>query len=364
MALYRRAVFPLLSRLDPEDVHDRTLGMLASVSRLRLLHPVLRALFSAEDARLRCLVWGLEFPNPIGVAAGLDKNGRAVEALLQMGWGHVEVGTVTPLPQPGNPRPRVFRLPQDRALINRMGFPGVGADAVAETLGFRQRTDGIVGVNIGANKRSVDAGTAAADYVSALKSCYDVADYLTLNVSSPNTARLRELQGKQALGALIGEVVAARDGQPLRKPLLVKLAPDLLPSEIDDIVEVCRSGGIDGIVATNTTIGRPPTLQGPAAAETGGLSGLPLRDRATDIIRYIYRSTEGSLPIVGAGGIFTAEDAFAKLAAGASLVQVYTGFIYEGPTLARRINRGLVRLMQHHGFGTIAAVTGSEATTA
>lgn len=361
--MYRRALFPLLSRFDAEDVHDRTLGMLASISRLRPLHPVLRALFSAQDPRLRCQLYGLDFPNPIGVAAGLDKNGRAAEALLQMGWGHVEVGTVTPLPQPGNPRPRIFRLPLDRALINRMGFPGVGADAVAETLGFRRPADGIVGVNIGANKRSVDAGTAAADYVAALKTCYDVADYLTLNVSSPNTARLRELQGKQALGALIGEVVAARDTQPLRKPLLVKLAPDLLPSEIDDIVDVCRSGGIDGIVATNTTIGRPPSLLGSAADETGGLSGLPLRDRATDIIRYIYRSTEGSIPIVGAGGIFMAEDVFAKLAAGASLVQVYTGFIYEGPTLARRINRGLLRLMQQHGFETIADVTGSEAKT-
>lgn len=363
MVLYRRALFPLLSRFDPEDVHDWTLAMLASISRLRPIHPMLRALFSSQNPCLRSLVWGLDFPNPIGIAAGLDKNGRATEALLQMGWGHVEVGTVTPLPQPGNPRPRVFRLPVDRALINRMGFPGVGADAVAETLSFRRPADGIVGVNIGANKRSVDAGTAAADYVAALKSCYDVADYLTLNVSSPNTARLRELQGKHALGALIGEVAAARDAQPARKPLLVKLAPDLMPSEIDDIVDVCRSGGIDGIVATNTTIGRPPTLQGPAAAETGGLSGLPLRDRATDIIRYIYRSTEGSLPIVGAGGIFSADDVFAKLAAGASLVQVYTGFIYEGPTLARRISRELVRLMQQHGFDSIAEVTGSAADT-
>lgn len=361
MAFYRRALYPLLSRFDPEDVHDRTLGMLARMSRLRPLHPVLRVFFGASDARLRCQVLGLDFPNPLGIAAGLDKNGQAAEALLQMGWGHVEVGTVTPLPQPGNPRPRVFRLPQDQALINRMGFPGQGADAVAETLGFRRPADGIVGVNIGANKRSVDAGAASADYVSALKSCYEVANYLTINVSSPNTARLRELQGKQALGALIGEVVAARDAQPLRKPLLVKLAPDLLPAEIDDIVDVCRSGGIDGLVAANTMIGRPPTLRATAASETGGLSGLPLRDRATDIVRYIYRSTQGSLPIIGVGGIFTAEDAFARLAAGASLAQVYTGFIYEGPALARRINRGLLRLMQQHGFRSIGEVTGSEA---
>jgi dihydroorotate dehydrogenase len=336
--------------------------MLAGLSRVRPVHPMLRALFSSSDPRLRSQLWGLNFSNPVGIAAGLDKNGRTATTLLQMGWGHVEVGTVTPLPQPGNPRPRIFRLPQDRALINRMGFPGVGADAVVEALGVRRPADGIVGVNIGANKRSVDAGTAAADYVVALKRCYDVADYLTINVSSPNTARLRELQGKQALGALIGEIVAARDVMPIRKPLLVKLAPDLIPPEIDDILEVCRTGGVDGIVATNTTIGRPPTLQGIAAAETGGLSGLPLRDRATDIIRYIYRSTEGRVPIVGVGGVFTAADAFAKLAAGASLVQVYTGFIYEGPAIARRINRGLVRLMEQHDLGSIADVTGSEAT--
>jgi dihydroorotate dehydrogenase len=317
-------------------------------------------LFSFSDPRLHTQVLGLHFANPLGVAAGLDKNGRAAGALLQVGWGHVEVGTVTPLPQQGNPRPRLFRLPADRALINRMGFPGAGASAAVRELGFRRPADGIVGINIGANRMSVDAGTAAADYVAALTRCYAAADYLTINVSSPNTARLRELQGRHALGALIGEVVAARDTMSVRKPLLVKLAPDLLPSEIDDIVEVCRTSGIDGVVAINTTIGRPLTLQSPAAAETGGLSGLPLRDRATDIVRYIYGSTKGRVPIVGAGGIFTAEDAWAKLTAGASLVQIYTGFIYEGPAIARRINRGLVRLMEQHGLHSISDVTGSE----
>ena len=361
MTLYRRALFPLLSRLDPERVHDLTLGMLAGIAHRRGIHPLLRALFAWSDPRLHTQVWSLHYANPLGVAAGLDKNGRAARALLQMGWGHVEVGTVTPLPQPGNPRPRIFRLPADRALINRMGFPGAGADAAARNLGFRRSADGIVGINIGANKTSVDAGTAAADYVAALTRCYAAADYLTINVSSPNTARLRELQGKHALGALVGEVVVARDTMPVRKPLLVKLAPDLLPSEIDDVVEVCRTSGVDGVVATNTTIGRPPALHSPAAAETGGLSGLPLRDRATDIVRYIYRSTEGRVPIIGAGGIFTAGDAWAKLTAGASLVQIYTGFIYEGPAIARHINRGLVRLMEQHGLHSIGDVTGSEA---
>lgn len=364
MTLYRRALFPLFSRLDPERVHDLTLSMLRGVSRLRGIHPLLRALLSFSDPRLRTQIWGLDFANPLGIAAGLDKNGRAAPCLLQMGWGHVEVGTVTPLPQLGNPRPRIFRLPADRALINRMGFPGEGAAAVVRNLGSRRPGDGIVGINIGANKRSVDAGNAAADYVAALTGCYAAADYLTLNISSPNTARLRELQGKHALRALIGEVTTARDAMPIRKPLLVKIAPDLLPSEIDDIVEVCRGGGVDGVVATNTTIGRPPALRSPSAVETGGLSGLPLRDRATDIVRYIFRSTQGSVPIVGAGGIFTAEDAFGKLMAGASLVQIYTGFIYEGPMVARRINRGLVRLLEQHGLDSVREVTGSEADRA
>lgn len=357
--MYRHAVLPLLARVDPETVHDWTLRLLAGVSHVPALHPPLHRCFDYADPRLCVDLWGLYFRNPLGVAAGLDKNGRAVGALLAMGWGHVEVGTVTPLPQAGNPRPRIFRLASDRGLINRMGFPGQGAEVVAGHLARRSHGLGIVGANIGANKHSVEAGTAAADYVQALERLYDVADYLTINVSSPNTARLRELQGREALATLIVEVVARRDRMAVRKPLLVKLAPDLTSADIDAILEVCLHGGIDGLVATNTTLSRPPTLRGRYATETGGLSGLPLRDRATDIIRYLYRSTGDRLPIVGAGGIFTAEDAFAKLAAGASLVQIYTGFIYEGPAIARRINRGLVRLLEQHGMASVREVTGS-----
>jgi dihydroorotate dehydrogenase len=358
--MYREMVYPIFSRLDPEKAHDLTLALLAGLGRAPLLLPLLHRLLRYDDPRLGVSLWDLHFPNPLGVAAGLDKNGGAVGALLQMGWGHIEVGTVTPLPQPGNPRPRVFRLPEDRALINRMGFPGQGTEAARARLLRQRRRGGIVGVNIGANKASVEAGTAAADYVQALDRMADVADYLTINISSPNTARLRELQGKAALAALIDEVTTRRDSLPTRKPLLIKLAPDLLPAEIDDIVELSLRGGIDGLVATNTTIGRPSTLRGAHATETGGLSGAPLRDRATDIIRYIARSTAGRVPIIGVGGVFTPDDAFAKLAAGASLIQIYTGFIYEGPALARRINHGLARFLDRHGISSIQEVIGND----
>ncbi len=357
--MYQRTLLPIFARVDAETVHDWTIRLLALASRASALLPLARPFFEWNDPRLQVDLWGLHFRNPLGVAAGLDKNGHAVPALLHIGWGHVEVGTVTPLPQPGNPRPRVFRLAADGALINRMGFPGEGADAVCEHLGRQYHGSGIVGINVGANKQSVEAGTAAADYVRVFERLYDLADYVTINVSSPNTMRLRELQGRQALGALIGQMAGSRDRMPVRKPLLVKLAPDLSPAEIDDIVEICLSGKVDGIVATNTTVGRPSGLRGEHRAEAGGLSGRPLRERATDIVRYIYRSTHGGLPIVGVGGIFTAEDAFEKLAAGANLVQMYTGFIYEGPAVARRINRALARMMAERAIGSVSELTGS-----
>jgi dihydroorotate dehydrogenase len=357
--MYRRAVFPLLTRLDAEAAHEWTLRMLAMVSRVPSAARLLQRLSDRDDPRLGLDCWGIHFRNPIGIAAGLDKNAHATAAFLGLGWGHVEVGTVTPVPQVGNPRPRVFRLAQDQALINRMGFPGEGAAALRRHLAHRSRTLGVVGVNIGANKLSVEAGTAVDDYVQVLGEIADVADYITINVSSPNTARLRALQGRAALAELIASVATTRDGLAVRKPLLLKLAPDLAPEEIDDILAVCLGSGIDGLVATNTTIARPDYLRSVRAAETGGLSGRPLRMRATEVIRHLYASTGGRLPIIGVGGIFTPEDAYEKLAAGASLVQVYTGLIYEGPGLARRLNRGLVRLIEQHGHRSIDTVIGS-----
>lgn len=359
--MYRHAVLPIFSRFDAEIVHERVLALLSAAEHVPLALPILGRLFNYEEPHLEVKLWNLRFRNPLGIAAGLDKNGQATSALLRLGWGHVEVGTITPLPQPGNPRPRIFRLSEDRALINRMGFPGAGADRVLARLAGMAKTSGIVGINIGANKQSVEAGTAIEDYKHGITRLGGVADYLTINVSSPNTARLRELQGREALTAVIEGARIARNALPKRKPLLVKIAPDLSTAELDDIIEICLTHDIDGIVATNTTIARPPSLQNRRRDETGGLSGAPLRSRSTEVIRYLYQGTEGKLPIIGVGGIFSAADALEKLAAGASLLQIYTAFIYEGPSLARRVNRDLSQLFRQHGIASSAELTGSAA---
>lgn len=359
--MYRRAIYPILQRFDAEHTHETVLRLLSVVERLSPAQQLLRRLVAYNDPRLGVDLWGLHFANPLGIAAGLDKNAVAVRTWGALGFGHVEVGTVTPLPQPGNPRPRVFRLPADRALINRMGFPGQGAAAVGQRLRHSTGNRLIVGVNIGANKTSVEAGRAVEDYIQALTQLYTYADYLTINISSPNTARLRELQGRAALESLVQQVAAQRDQMPVRKPLLIKIAPDLTPADLDDISAVCLGSGVDGIIATNTTIERPGSLREAAKTETGGLSGAPLRQRSTDVIRYLYATTQGRLPIIGVGGVFSAADVFAKLAAGAALVQVYSGFVYEGPLMAQRINRDLTRLLRQRGFDSIRQVTGSEA---
>ncbi|HEX6290265.1 MAG TPA: quinone-dependent dihydroorotate dehydrogenase [Herpetosiphonaceae bacterium] len=360
--MYRRAIYPVLQRFDAERSHEAVLRLLTVTERSPQVRRLLRRLVAYNDPRLQVELWGLRFANPLGLAAGLDKNAVAVQTWGALGFGHVEVGTVTPLPQPGNPRPRMFRLPADRALINRMGFPGQGALAVRARLQRLSRDRPLVGVNIGANKASVEAGRAVDDYTHALAQLSAYADYVTINISSPNTARLRELQGRDALESLVRQVVAQRDQMAVRKPLLIKIAPDLAPADLDDISAVCLTSGVDGIIATNTTIDRQTTLREAAREEAGGLSGVPLRERATDIVRYLYTHTQGRLPIIGAGGVFGAADVFEKLAAGASLVQVYTGFVYEGPLLARRINRDLARLLQEHGLTSIAQVTGSGMT--
>ncbi len=348
--MYRGVVYPVLRRVDAERAHDIVLRVLSQVERAPRLRTLLRKLLSVDDPRLHVTLAGLHFANPLGIAAGLDKNGLAVQTWGVLGFGHVEVGTVTPRPQPGNPKPRLFRLPADHAIINRMGFPGQGAAAVRQRLAARRGPGPIVGVNIGANKASVEAGRAADDYVQALEQVYAVADYITLNVSSPNTARLRELQGRAALDELVRQVTAHRDTLPQPKPLFVKVAPDLSPSELDDIVSVCRTNGVDGLIATNTTLARPSSLQSRARSESGGLSGAPLRDQANEVIRYLHRAAGDTLPIIGVGGVFTAEDVLAKFAAGARVVQLYTGVIYEGPLVAWRIKRELVRLLERDGM--------------
>ncbi len=353
--LYERIARRLLFSMDPEDAHLRTLRMLGIATPL--LAP-LAPLLSVRDPRLSTTVLGLTFPTPVGLAAGLDKNAETLAAWPRMGAGFVEVGTVTPRPQAGNPRPRVFRLVEDRALVNRMGFNSDGADAVARHLSARRRA-APVGINVGKN-RDTPNEAAADDYRQAIATLLPFADYFVVNVSSPNTPGLRDLQRPGSIQHLVSAAVAAAGTAGARRPVLVKLSPDLTDGELDETVDAIVAAGADGLVATNTTTSRTG-LQSARAAETGGLSGAPLRWRANDVCRRVYRRTAGRLPIVGVGGIFSAEDAYERFRSGAALIQLYTALIYEGPGVFRRIDRGLLRLLERDGLSHITDAVGLDA---
>ena len=309
--------------------------------------------------------FGLTFRNPVGLAAGFDKNGTAAQALAALGFGFIEVGSVTSEPQPGNPRPRLFRLPRDRALINRAGFNNCGARQLAENI-KRHRPNCVLGVNIGKSRR-IAIEDAIPDYLESLAAIYDVADYLAVNVSSPNTPNLRELQRPEMLRSLL-ESLQQRNAELARryalskpKPLLLKIAPDLTEEQIESIVEVAMGAGVAGIIATNTTVGRDDLLTSNAyvtACGEGGLSGAPLRQRSNHVVALIYRLTRGALPIIGVGGVFTAADAWEKICAGASMIQLYTGFIYEGPYVAQRINEGVAEILKREGFHSLDDAVG------
>jgi dihydroorotate dehydrogenase len=312
--------------------------------------------------------FGLEFSNPVGLAAGFDKDGTAAQSLAALGFGFIEVGSVTRVPQPGNPRPRLFRLPADRALINRAGFNNCGAVQLAEYV-RAHRPDCVLGVNIG-KSREVAIEDAIPDYLASFEAVYDIADYIAINVSSPNTPNLRELQRPDMLFELLQSLQQRNNqlalGRSLRnpKPLLLKIAPDLSESEIESIVDVAQRLQIAGVIATNTTISRAGLQTSSAqvaAYGDGGLSGAPLRRRSNEVIALIYRLTRGKLPIIGVGGVFTAEDAWEKIRAGASLIQLYTGFIYEGPAVARRINQGLFAILKREGFRSLDEAIGCQA---
>ena len=338
-----------LRLLDPERAHRATIWALRHGLALRDR--------AADDPALAIRLWGRNFSNPIGLAAGFDKDAEVPGPMLGLGFGFVEVGSVTPRAQPGNPRPRLFRLPADGAVINRLGFNNGGAEA-ARTALERWRAkggSGLVGVNIGKNKESADA---AADYAAAGRALAPVADYLTINVSSPNTPGLRALQGKAELEDLIDGLRAALgDGPP---PLLLKVAPDLGEAELADIAEVAIERRLDGLIATNTTIARPPGLAGRHRAETGGLSGRPLFAPSTAVLAQLYRLTEGRLPLVGVGGIASGAGAYAKIRAGASLVQLYTALVYQGPGLVARIKVELADLLRRDGFARVADAVGAD----
>ncbi len=341
MPFYQRLAFPLLRRADPECIHDVTLAMLELAQRIPPGPALLRAIAGAIPALpVDCL--GLRFPNPLGIAAGFDKDARVLPGLALLGFGHVEVGTLTPLPQPGNPRPRIFRIPADRAIINRMGFPNAGVEDALPRLARLAAVsrNAILGVSIGKQKET-PLERAADDYEALIDAAAPFADYLAVNVSSPNTPGLRELQGGRYLDELLARLVARRNAAARRRPLLVKIAPDLDDAELDAMLEVFLARGVDGVIATNTTLSRDGLTDRRLAGETGGLSGAPLARRATALVRAIRDRAGDRLPIIAAGGIFTADDARARLDAGASLLQVYTGLVYEGPGIAGAILRAL-----------------------
>ncbi|MDP7650816.1 MAG: quinone-dependent dihydroorotate dehydrogenase [Rhodospirillales bacterium] len=341
---------PILRLLDPETAHNLAI---AALERGLIPGPA-----PFEDAILQTRLWDRDFVNPIGLAAGFDKDARVADAMLAQGFGFVEIGSVTPRPQPGNPRPRVFRLSADGAAVNRLGFNSQGIDAVAERLGKRNRS-GIVGVNIGRNK---DSAQAVDDYVSGAKVLARLADYLVVNVSSPNTPGLRALQGRSQLRQLLLGVQGTLAETPERErpPLLLKIAPDLTSEDKDDIAEVSLETGVDGLIATNTTIERPPTLVGRHRSETGGLSGRPLFGPSTLVLGEMYSRVGHQIPLIGVGGVFNGRDAYDKIRAGASLVQVYTALIYQGPGLINRIKRELAGLLRADGFASLSEAVGAD----
>ncbi|KAK9804199.1 hypothetical protein WJX72_000929 [[Myrmecia] bisecta] len=353
---------PVLRLLDAETSHNVAVWSAA--------HGLVPRDHKPDPPSLRTMVWGREFRNPIGLAAGFDKDAQAVEGLLGIGFGFVEVGSVTPLPQPGNPQPRVFRLPELKATINRYGFNSQGVDAVASHLAaYRARLDdnparerGLLGVNLGKNKTSEDA---AADYCIGVSKLGQYADYLVINVSSPNTPGLRSLQGRKELEHLVKRVKTMRDSTPWGSrgppPLLVKIAPDLTEADKSDIAAVALKHNLDGLIVSNTTIARPPEVHDyPCGQEAGGLSGKPLFEPSTKVLSDMYKLTKGKLPIIGCGGVSSGEDAYKKIRAGASLVQLYTGMAYEGPALVPRIKRELAECLARDGLVSVQQAVGAD----
>jgi dihydroorotate dehydrogenase len=345
-----------LFRFDPELVHRLAHRL------LRLVPPALaRRRRPRADPRLAVRCLGLDFESPIGLAAGFDKGDVSVAALLGMGFSHLEIGTITPRAQPGNPRPRIFRLPEHQALINRMGFNNQGAEACAGRLAALDRAarTGLVGINVGRNKATPNE-QAVEDYLACIEALHRHADYVVVNISSPNTPGLRQLQERDALDRLLRACVARLAALAPGKALVVKLAPDLEPEALDEAVDVAIAAGVAAIAATNTTLSRAGVEGHPCAGEAGGLSGAPLTARATEVVRRVATRAAGRIPIIGSGGVMSAEDAWAKIRAGATLVQVYTGFIYGGPGFASQLNSGLCRLMERDGFRSIGEAVGAD----
>jgi dihydroorotate dehydrogenase len=345
---YKIVIKPILFGLAPERAHHVTIGLLKFVCRLPFAKSILRAMYCVEDARLEREVFGIKFPNMVGLAAGFDKDGKFFREMALLGFGYIELGTVTPKPQDGNPQPRLFRLPKSKALVNRMGFNNEGVDGLAERLKQYRLEMGktekqiIIGGNIGKNKLTPNE-QAFDDYAYCFEKLFDYVDYFVVNVSSPNTPDLRALQEKQPLMQLLSGLQKLNHAKHNPKPILLKIAPDLTTGQLDDIIEIVEHTKLAGVIATNTTIGRRGLLESPElinAIGAGGLSGAPVKDQSTQVIRYLKEKSMGKIEIIGVGGIATAQDAQEKIKAGATLIQVYSGFIYEGPGMVARIVDG------------------------
>ncbi|MER7129392.1 quinone-dependent dihydroorotate dehydrogenase [Streptosporangium saharense] len=354
--MYRIVFTQVLSRIDPEDIHHLTVGALRLLSATPVVRRLVHRRLAPRDPALRVQAFGVHFPSPFGLAAGFDKDARCVEAMSALGFGHVEVGTITAHAQPGNARPRLFRLVRERAVINRMGFNNAGAAAAAKVLGRTRGVPVVVGVNIGKTK-VVPESQAADDYVTSAKELAPLADYLVVNVSSPNTPGLRDLQAVELLRPLLRAVKEVADGTPRRTPLLVKIAPDLADEDVDAVADLALELGLDGVIATNTTISRRDV----SSAETGGLSGRPLKARSLEVLRRLRARVGDRLVLVSVGGVEGVDDVWERLLAGATLVQGYTGMIYEGPLWAWRINRDLSRRLRRHGVADVRQIIGRTA---
>lgn len=341
--MYRFIVRPFLFLFDPEHIHKLIIGLLKIVFQIPLTGHFVRNNCFIKDPGLKRTVWGLEFKNPVGLAAGFDKNAECFNELSNFGFAFIEIGTVTPKGQTGNPKPRIFRLKKDKGLINRMGFNNTGVDEIIKKL-QRKRSNVIIGGNIGKNTLTPNE-TAVNDYIYTFNKIYEYVDYLVVNVSCPNISDLYELQVSDSLRNILNSLRLERLKKNIRKPILLKISPDLSFEQIDEVIEIMKSADVDGFVATNTTTQRYNlTLKDEfiKGMGNGGMSGSPLKDRSTEIIQYIAQKTNGKIPIIGVGGIISAKDAEEKLKAGATLVQVYTGFIYEGPLIAKHINKSLI----------------------
>lgn len=363
---YKSLVRPLVFRKDPEESHETILGLLAKAESLSGLF---ESVYRVDDARLNAQVGPLALSNPVGLAGGFDKNAVAPKTIASFGFGFMEIGAITAQPQPGNAKPRLYRLPEDKALINRLGFNNEGANAIAARLAAMSARGSLpsipLGMNIGRTK-IVETKDAVADFLACFTQLYPHGDFFTLNVSSPNTPNLRDLQEKTLLRDLLSSVQEknrelAHRLRSTPKPVFVKIAPDMEFSQVDEIADVVMSTQLSGIVATNASAFMRDNLKSPNGPEPGGLSGRPITVKVTNFVAHIYKQTEGRLPIIGVGGIFTAEDAYDKIRAGASAVQIYTGWIYEGPGLVKRINRGLCRLLERDGLKRIADAVGVDA---